>query len=96
VQLEPAADEDLFARAMSGMAAAENGGEEEEEEVTSSSSRSKKRPRDSADIEYDAEGRIKERRREGDSGGKSSKSGSSSNSGSKIDLEKFRIPSPPR
>ena len=90
-------EEDLFARAMSGMA--DDDADADMEDSGPSRGPSKKRPRDTADVEYDSEGRVKERRREnGENGGGGGRVGSSSKSGGGVrtDLEKFRIPSPPR
>jgi hypothetical protein len=88
-------EEDLFARAMSGL------GEDDGNAADEDSGRAaKKRPRESAGSEeYDAEGRVKERRvgGSGESGARGGSKSSSINGGARPELEnKFRIPSPPR
>lgn len=103
IKLEPSAEEDLFARAMSGLGDEQEEEEEEGGEASHLSSRGcggKKRPRE-PDLEYDSEGRLREKRRDTSENGtarssSSSSKGGGSSSGSRTDFEKFRIPSPPR
>ncbi len=99
----PQEEEDLFARAMSGLGEDDgNAADEDSGTARDGGGRTaKKRPRESAGCEeYDAEGRVKERRvgGSGESGGARGGSKSSSiNGGARPELEnKFRIPSPPR
>ena len=49
-------EEDLFARAMSGMA--DDDADADMEDSGPSRGPSKKRPRDTVDVEYDSEGRV--------------------------------------
>ncbi len=103
-------EEDLFARAMSGLGEDDGNAADEDSGARDGGGRAaKKRPRESAGSEeYDAEGRVKERRVggsgesgargvSGESGARGGSKGSSINGGARPELEnKFRIPSPPR
>jgi hypothetical protein len=104
-------EEELFARAMSGLGEDDgNAADEDSGTARDGGGRAaKKRPRESAGSEeYDAEGRVKERRvggsgesgargGSGESGARGGSKSSSINGGARPELEnKFRIPSPPR